>query len=136
MAVQATTVTAFLLIIGLFGSVVEAQSNFELFSGADERRLELLSDRELLEIAAKTNDVIIIRLTEASQSGVAQEGVNVIIDCFPWLSRFPGGSIEWTFIQLDEFGNPTGTCINTVTVASANIESYYPWVYNIWTGAE
>ena len=113
------TTTALLLTICLYGGAVEAQSeDFRLFSGADERELELLSDPELLEIAAKTNDVVNIRLTGASQSGVAQEGVNVNIDCLPWLRRFPGGSIEWTFIQLDEFGNPTGirTCINFVLV--------------------
>ena len=73
--------------------------------------VDLLSQPELLQIAAKTGDQIIVQLTGASQSGVVQEGVNIAIDCLPWLYRFPGWRINrmpWTLIQLDECGNPYG----------------------------
>lgn len=97
-----------LLISLLFGSIVQAQEQLRVFSGADERELDRLSDPELLAIAARTGDSHIIRLSAASQSAVAQEGVSLNIDCLPWLRRFPGGSIRWTVIQLDEFGNIRG----------------------------
>ena len=108
MAVQLQATIAVLVLVALFGSIADTQSDFKLFTGTDEHQLDLLSQPELLQIAAKAGDQIVVQLTEASQSGVAQEGVNITIDCLPWLNRFPGGSIEWTFIQLDEFGNAYG----------------------------
>ena len=101
MAVQATS--AVLLLIGLLGSTVRAQ--FRVFSGAEKGELERLSDPEKLQVAARTGETHLIRLTNDSQSAVAQEGVN-LNDCLPFLQQtFPEGSIRWTFIQLDEFGN-------------------------------
>ena len=107
MAPQATAVL--LLIIGLFGTIrAQEQEQLQVFTGAQERELELLSDPEMLAVAARTGEVHIIELTGASQSAVAQEGVNLNIDCLPWLRRFPGGSIQWLVIQLNEFGEVRG----------------------------
>ena len=110
MAVQATS--AVLLLIGLLGSTVRAQ--FRVFSGAEKGELERLSDPEKLQVAARTGETHLIRLTNDSQSAVAQEGVNLNIDCLPFLEQFPGGSIQWTFIQLDEFGNVQGNELHII----------------------
>ena len=84
-------------------------SNFRVFSGPD---LQGLAERlppyspEGLAFAARTRESHVVRLTRSAQLGIAQEGARIDIDCLPWLSRFPGGSIRWKYIQLDEFGNP------------------------------
>jgi hypothetical protein len=86
-------------------------SNFRVFTGPDLRGLE---DRlppnspERLAFAAKKGESHVVRLTRSAQLGIAQEAARIDIDCLPWLSRFPGGSIRWEFIQLDELGNPLG----------------------------
>ena len=66
---------------------------------------------ERLAFAARKGESHVVRLTRSAQLGIAQEGARIDIDCLPWLSRFPGGSIQWNYIQLDEFGNPLGICI-------------------------
>ena len=66
---------------------------------------------ERLAFAARKGESHVVRLTRSAQLGVAQEGAGISIDCLPWLARFPGGSIQWKYIQLDEFGNPLGICI-------------------------
>ena len=91
------------------GVVCSTESGFRVFAGQDERSLEGLSPQERLEVAAKTGEMITVRMNETSQTGITQEGVYLAIDCSPWLSQFPGGSVQWSFIQLDEFGNPVGT---------------------------
>ena len=89
-------------------------SNFRVFTGPD---LQGLAERlppfspEGLAFAARTRESHVVRLTRSAQLGIAQEGARIDIDCLPWLSRFPGGSIQWNYIQLDEFGNPLGICI-------------------------
>ena len=59
---------------------------------------------ERLAFAAKTGESHVVTLTRTSQLGIAQEGASINIDCGPWLSRFPGGSIRWKYIQLDQLG--------------------------------
>ena len=66
---------------------------------------------ERLAFAARKGESHVVRLTRSAQLGIAQEGAGISIDCLPWLARFPGGSIQWKYIQLDEFGNPLGICI-------------------------
>ena len=89
-------------------------SNFRVFNGPD---VQDLRDRlppgspERLAFAAKPGESHIVRMTRSSQLGVAQEGVNLNLDCLPWLSQFPGGSIQWKFIQLDYFDNPISNFI-------------------------
>ena len=85
---------------------------FMVFRGDEVSELELLSDLERLEVAARTGDTQIIELTEASQGAVVQETVSINIDCLPWLNQNPGGSmIRWTVVQLDEFGKEKGGLI-------------------------
>ena len=90
-------------------------SNFRVFTGPD---LQDLAERlppfspEGLAFAARTRESHVVRLTRSAQLGIAQEGARIDIDCLPWLSRFPGGSIRWKYIQLDEFGNRLGESIS------------------------
>ena len=81
-------------------------TGFMVFRGSEQSILEGLSPRERLDVAAKAYTSHIVNLTSASQAAVAQEGVNINLDCLPRLSEVPGGSIMWKSIQLDEFGNP------------------------------
>ena len=67
--------------------------------------MKLLSYPERLSIAAKSGESYTLQLTEVSQSAVTQENVNLNIDCLPWLSKFPEGSVHWSFIQLYDLGN-------------------------------
>ena len=101
---------AILLIIGAFCYTVRSQddTDFTVFRGADEATFRQLSDQERLAFAAKSEEMQIVELTGASQSASAQEDVSLSIDCLPWLRRFPGGSIQWSFVQLDEFGDLMG----------------------------
>ena len=91
------------------GVVCSTESGFRVFAGQDERSLEGLSPQERLEVAAMAGEMITVRINGSSQTGIVQEGVHLAIDCSPWLSQFPGGSVEWSFIQLDEFGTTTCT---------------------------
>ena len=68
-----------------------------MFRGKSEEELLLLSDKERLISAAKSGEFHVVELTEASQSGVTLENVNLNLDCLPWLLRYPGGSIRWRF---------------------------------------
>lgn len=68
---------------------------------------------ERLAFAAKAGESHIVTLTRSSQLGIAQEDANVNMDCLPWLSRFPGGTIRWKFIQLDQLGHPLGILIDS-----------------------
>ena len=84
-------------------------SNFRVFTDPDLQDLvERLPPHspEALAFAARSRESHVVRLTRSAQLGIAQEGAGISIDCLPWLSRFPGGSIQWKYIQLDEFGNP------------------------------
>ena len=82
-------------------------SGFRVFYEKDERYLANLSKPELLQFVAKSGENQVVRLSRSSQTGFVQEGVNLNIDCSLWLaSQFRGrGSIQWYFVQLNEFGN-------------------------------
>ena len=97
-----------LVVVCLLGTLTaQARGQFRVFRGAaEERELEQLSDVEKLQVAAKYGESYVVELTNTSQSAVAQEYVNLFLDCSPWLSQ--NATIEWTFIQLDEFGNQLG----------------------------
>ena len=116
MAVQA--IMAVLLASCLFETPVKAVSiieieteGFRVFRGSEQRELEGLSDRELLEVAAKFPSINIVALTSESQTAVTQEDVSLSLDCLPWrngASQLQNGTIQWKFLQLDEFGNTYG----------------------------
>ena len=91
---------------------VRAQdSDFRVFGGlgreAEVAEYNGFSDAERLEFAARSGEAVIIRITGESQIATAQEASNISIDCLPWLQQFPGGSIQWFRLGLDEFGNPS-----------------------------
>jgi hypothetical protein len=99
-----------------FANTLDCSSarSFRVFYDPDVRDL---GDRlppnspERLAFAAKLlkpGESHVVRLTRSAQLGITQEDARIDIDCLPWLSRFPGGSIRWKYIQLDEFGNPLG----------------------------
>lgn len=107
--------------LALFGSLVgqvsaepacygqNACSAFRVFYGDDERYLDSLSPPTLLSFAARSGESQVVRLSRSSQTGIAQQDANLILDCSLWLSQFPAESqIRWYFIQLDEFGNISG----------------------------
>ena len=99
-----------ILVVLLASSLLETTvSGFTVFRGSQQRVLDGLSPRERLGVAARFPAAHIIRLTHTSQAAVSQEGVSLSLDCLPWLnesSQLQRGTIRWTFIQLDEFGNP------------------------------
>ena len=107
-----------ILVVLCCGMVRAQDSNFRVFGGlgrGDEvAEFNGFSDAERLEFAAKSGEAVIIRITGASQVATAQEESNVSIDCLPWLQQFPGGSIRWLRLQLDENGDP-GMNINVHT---------------------
>jgi hypothetical protein len=49
----------------------------------------------LLDFAARTGETVRVEINETEQGAVVQEGVNVVLDCGPWLAKFPGGSVNW-----------------------------------------
>ena len=80
-------------------------SGFRIFYSPDEQDLvdRLPPDSlDRLAFAAKLGESHVVRMTRSSQLGISQEGANVNLDCLPWLSRFPGGSIRWKFVLLDD----------------------------------
>ena len=89
-----------------FQQVSCQQSAFRVFrTEAELREFEQLSARERLDAALLYPAAEILQITGANQAATVQEGVSLNIDCLPWLQQFPGGSIQWYSLQLDEFGN-------------------------------
>ena len=84
-----------LLLVALLAATATAQSVFEKISARELRELELRHSPELLEKVARTAESIVIVLDSSLAGAFVQEGVNANIDCFPWLSNFPGGQITW-----------------------------------------
>ena len=89
------------LLLLLVLAVTSVAGQYRPITGAEERRLRLRQDPELLALAARTGVSIIIVIDVPSTTAIAQEGVNVNMDCLPWLDGFPGGSIQWSRIPLD-----------------------------------
>ena len=115
MADHKVSVAVSLLVFSLLGfrHVGCQQSNFRVFrTGAELREFEQLSARERLGSALLFPGAAILEITGANQAATVQEDVALNIDCLPWLRRFPGGSIQWFSIQLNEFGQIAGTYVN------------------------
>lgn len=95
--------------LGVERTYAQQASNFRLLTGAEAQGVNLGQNPELLEVAALTGDRVVINITGVDDRvAVMQENVNALLDCFPFLSRFPGGRITWLQQRLDEFGNPVG----------------------------
>ena len=82
---------------------------YQAFTGAEAEQLseELYQNPELREFAATRNERIFVRMEDSESVVIVEEGVNVNMDCSPWLSRFPGGTIQWLFQQRDGYGQGT-----------------------------
>lgn len=101
---------------------INISTGFRVFRGSEQSILEGLSPRERLDVAAKYHESHIVELTSSSQAAVSQGGARISLDCLPQLSEVPGGSIQWKFIQLDEFGNPwPGKPCNILTIGKVLI---------------
>ncbi len=72
-------------------------------SGPEVELLRLGQNPELLELAAKTFESVIILINDSKVLAVVQESVNANFWCLPWLQRFPGGSIRWLFQRTNLF---------------------------------
>ena len=107
MAEHKISVTISLLVFSLLGfqQVNCQQSGFRVFrTEAELQEFERFSARERLDAALLFPATEILEITGANQAATMQEGVNLNIDCLPWLQQFPRGSIQWYSLQLDEFG--------------------------------
>ena len=71
------------------------KSVFKQLTAAELREVDLRQNPSLLDLAARTGESVVINITESSQGAIVQDGVNVLMDCYPWLSNFPGGTIRW-----------------------------------------
>ena len=81
-----------------------AQSSFRVLSEAELAELDLGQSAELLSVAARTGESVVVRMDEVSQGAVVQDGVVVVVDCSPLLGQFPGHTIQWyryLYIDLD-----------------------------------
>ena len=100
------TCTVSLLFFTLIIQQVNCRSGFRVYrTEAELREFEQLSPQERLERALVFPGAEIVEITGANQAATVQEGVSLYLDCSPWLQQFPGGSIQWYSLQLDEFGN-------------------------------
>ena len=102
-----------LLFVVVFALCVERtyaqESNFRLLTGSEARDTMLGQTPNLLEFSALAGESVVINITGVDDRlAVMQENVNALLDCFPFLQRFPGGRITWFLQRLDEFGNPVG----------------------------
>ena len=105
MALQVLLVlSAISLACGQLGMLEGPVREYVPISGAQLRTLELEQNPELLALAAASNERIFIEITSQESASVVREGTNVNMDCLPWLSLFPGGSIRWLMLQRDENG--------------------------------
>ena len=91
--------------LGVERTYSQGPSNFRVLTGSEARELELGQNPELQEFLAGIGERVIINITGGESTAILQEGVNALIDCFPFLSRFPGGQISWFFRRIDQFGN-------------------------------
>lgn len=54
--------------------------------------------------AATRNERIVVRINSTQSIVIVEEGVNVNMDCFTWLRKFPGGTVQWLVQRRDENG--------------------------------
>ena len=82
-------------------------SVYRQLSARDLREISLRQNPELLELAARTGESVTVIIGAAEQGAIVQENVNTVLDCGPWLSNFPGGTVEWYFYQYNELDHIT-----------------------------
>ena len=94
------------LALGAERTYSQQPSNFRLLTGSESRELELGQNPELREVLARTGERVLINITGEESTAILQEGVNALIDCLPFLRRFPGGQISWFSRRIDQIGDP------------------------------
>ena len=98
-----------LLLFFCFFGLNSVQCEFRVFrSDAELLEYEQFNEQQRLDVALKYPGTEIVELTEDTQTATVQKGVSVNLDCLPWLQKFPNGSIQWSYITLDYFGNIVG----------------------------
>ena len=78
---------------------------YTTITGAAERSLQLGQRQELLELAARSLTRIHVPIDRGQQTAIAEEGVNVNMDCLSWQNQFPNGTTDWLFRPRDIHGN-------------------------------
>lgn len=77
-------------------------SVYEQLTAQQLRELELGQNPELLDLAARTGERIVVDMADSEQGAAVQAGVNAVLDCTSWLQNFPGGIVTWyRFRYLD-----------------------------------
>ena len=80
------------------------ESVFRPLTAAELREIDLRQNPGLLDLAARTGEMVTINITGTSQGVVVQEDVNTVLNCGPWLRNYPGGTVNWfrfSFNDLD-----------------------------------
>ena len=104
------------LALGVERTYSQHASNFRLLNGSEMSDLKFGQNPDLQEfVLARTGERVIINITidnkliyditGGQSTAILQEGVNAVIDCFPFMRRFPGGQISWFSRRIDQFGN-------------------------------
>ena len=68
---------------------------FKVLTTDELRNTSLRQSPDLLKFAARAGETVRIEIRAGEQGAVIQEDVTAILDCSPWLSKFPGGSVNW-----------------------------------------
>ncbi len=110
-----------LAVVLAVASTVSAQSQFQL---TRNRLFELAHDPELLNIASMFSERVYINYTGQMDTAVVGEATNAVLNCLPWLSLFPGGSVAWYFTEIDaltgEFGSIEETLFDPLRTPAEN----------------
>ena len=114
-------------------------NRFKILSAEELGNISLRQNPELLKYAARTGETVRIEVTAEEQGGIVQEGVTAIIDCGPWLRRFPNGTVRWykyLYEDLDHSnlyfrGEQRPEVLNSVTFPRAVITGDYNEIYTI-----
>ena len=85
----------FLLMLCGIGTARGEESVFKVLTADELRNTSLRQSPDLLRFAARAGETVRIEIRAAEQGAVIQEDVTAILDCGPWLSKFPGGSVNW-----------------------------------------
>ena len=93
------SVMALALLFYMLLDSASAQENFQVLTGANIP--VLAQNPDLLDVAAISGERVLIEITSPEATVIVQEDVNVVIDCTPWLMRFPGGSVRWYLTVID-----------------------------------
>ena len=95
----------------------DEESVFKMLTADELRNTSLRQSLDVLRFVARAGETVRIAIRAAEQGAVIQEDVTAILDCGPWLSKFPGGSVNWykyVYLTCQLFcacvANSCGTC--------------------------